>query len=136
MFQILLFGVSQGSILGPLLLNIFVNNSFRKRRTAPQFSDDNTIATFSNSVDDFITELHKESEKAIDWFRRNEMVVNPDKFQSIIISRLGKLKDTYKLQIDNHKIIRLFIRIIKLLDAIGVVLVSLLLTLNMFHTLF
>ena len=136
MFQILLFGVSQGSILGPLLLNIFVNNSFCKRRTAPQFSDDNTIATFSNSVDDFITELHKESEKAIDWFRRNEMVVNPDKFQSIIISRLGKLKDTYKLQIDNHKIIRLFIRIIKLLDAIGVVLVSLLLTLNMFHTLF
>ena len=38
----------------------------------------------SNSVDDWITDLEKESESAIDWFRSNEMVVNPDKFQSII----------------------------------------------------
>ena len=32
------------------------------------------------------------------------MVVNPDKFQSIIINRLGKLKDSYELLIDSHKI--------------------------------
>ena len=32
------------------------------------------------------------------------MVVNPDKFQSIIINRLGKLKNSYELLIDNHKI--------------------------------
>ena len=30
------------------------------------------------------------------------MVSNPDEFQSIIINRLGKLKDSYKIQIDNH----------------------------------
>ena len=32
------------------------------------------------------------------------MVVNPDKFQSIIISKLGKLKESYELLIDDHKI--------------------------------
>ena len=32
------------------------------------------------------------------------MVVNPDKFQSVIINRLGRLKDSYILLIDNHKI--------------------------------
>ena len=32
------------------------------------------------------------------------MVVNPNKFQSIIITGLGKLKDSYELLIDNHKI--------------------------------
>ena len=32
------------------------------------------------------------------------MVVNPDKFQSIIINRLGKLKNSYEILIDNHKI--------------------------------
>ena len=32
------------------------------------------------------------------------MVVNPDKFQSIIINRLRKLKNFYELLIDNHKI--------------------------------
>ena len=32
------------------------------------------------------------------------MVVNPDKFQSIIINRLGKLKNSNEILIDNHKI--------------------------------
>ena len=66
--------------------------------------DDNTTATFSNSVDDLITELQKESEKAKDWFRSNKMVINPNIFQSIILNRLGKLKYYYKLVVDNHEI--------------------------------
>ena len=56
--------------------------------------DDTTTATFSNSVDDLVTDLKKESENAIDWFHSNKMVVNPDKFQSIIIKKLGKLKNS------------------------------------------
>ena len=32
------------------------------------------------------------------------MVVNPGKFQPTIINRLGKLKDSHELLIDNHKI--------------------------------
>ena len=34
----------------------------------------------------------------------NETVVNLDKFQFIIINRLGKLKNSYELLIDKHKI--------------------------------
>ena len=76
---------------------------FMKDAKLLNFVDDNTIATFSNSVDDLITDLQKKSENAIDWFRSNEMVVNPDKFQSILINRLGKLKDPSAVLIDNHK---------------------------------
>ena len=65
--------------------------------------DDNIIATFSNSVDDIITELQKESEKAIYLFFSNEMEANPDKFKFVIINKLGKLKDSYELLIDNYK---------------------------------
>ena len=61
------------------------------------FTDDNTIATFLNSIDELITDLQKESENAIDSFRSNEMVINADKFQSIIINRLGNLKKNIKL---------------------------------------
>ena len=32
------------------------------------------------------------------------MVVGDNKFQLILINRFGKLKDSYKLQIDNHEI--------------------------------
>ena len=62
---------------------------------------DNTIVTFSNSVDDLITELQKEFEDT--WSCLNEIVVNLNKFQSIVINRLGKLKKSHKFFIDNHK---------------------------------
>ena len=55
-------------------------------------------------VDGLITKLQKESENAINWLRSNEMVVNPDKFQSTTINRLRKLKNSYEFLIDNHKI--------------------------------
>ena len=68
------------------------------------FMDGTTSATFSKNIDDLIADLQKEFENAIDWFRSNEMVVNLDKFQSIIINRLGKFKNSYELLIENRKV--------------------------------
>ena len=43
--------------------------------------------------------------KTLERFRSNGKVVNPDMCQSIIIIRLRKIKDSYELLIDNHKIV-------------------------------
>ena len=67
MFQILLSGVPQGSVLGLLLFNILMNGLFYfiKETQLLNFTDDITIGTFLNSVDDLITDLQKEYENAI-----------------------------------------------------------------------
>ena len=77
----------QGSIIDPILFNIFINNLFFRLSTADlhNFADGNTISVFSKDLQELIKKLGNISECVIKWFRNNCMVVNPGKFQSIII---------------------------------------------------
>ena len=69
-FQILLSGVPQGSILGPILFNIFINDLFLfiNEVELANFADDNAIYTSKKDVNEVLKVLEKESKSAIDWF--------------------------------------------------------------------
>ena len=105
-FQVLLSGVPQGSILGPILFNIFINYLLLNIENSElhNFADDNTISCSSKTLRDLITNLEIESNKATEWFKVNNIIVNPDKFQSIIIDRKGQTNNPTKLTIDGSEI--------------------------------
>ena len=68
------------------------------------FADDNTISSEHVSIDKLLQTLEKESIAATDWFKENEMIVNPDKFQAIIIKRNSNMEDQFTLNIDGNQV--------------------------------
>ena len=79
----------QDSVLGLVLFNIFLNDllAVLKKSQLCNFADNNTISTEANSEDDIFKILKEESESAVQWFRENKMIVNPDKFQAIVLQK-------------------------------------------------
>ena len=68
------------------------------------FSDDNTISAAENTVEKPISALEQDSQAAIDWFKINEIILNPDKFQVIVVKKNSRKKDSYALNINNQTI--------------------------------
>ena len=67
-------------------------------------ADDNTLAAFSNTVPNLIRIFEKESNVAIDWLERNQMIANPDKFHAILVTKGRDGTTGVKLMIQGKQI--------------------------------
>ena len=55
--------------------------------TAHNFADEHTLACYSKTIQELVGFLESECEVALNWFNENKMIVNPGKFQAIIIDK-------------------------------------------------
>ena len=80
-------GIPQGSILGPLLFNLFINDIFLVISNTEfcNFADDNTIYTYGFNLGNIFRKLQNDLQNILLWLENNSLKANPVKFQFMIL---------------------------------------------------
>ena len=66
------------------------------------FADDNTKTSSSGTLSQLIIDWQSEANKATDWFKMNNTIVNPENLQAAIIDKKGQNNPT-EINIDGKK---------------------------------
>ena len=93
--------VPQGSILGPILLNIFINGLFYfvDGENLHNSADDNKLSDQADCIGKSVENL-----QYLDWMDQNNMIASPSKFHAILLSKNCTLTDRIPIKIRENLI--------------------------------
>ena len=104
-------GVPQGSVLGPILFLIYMNDIANSSRLVKflLFADDTTVYQSDKSLENLINTMNNECDKLAKWLAINRLTLNTKKTKYILFSsshKLNKLRNTTlaTIQINNSPI--------------------------------
>ena len=101
-------GVPQGSILGPILFLLYINDILNTSMLFKfiLFADDTNLIFSEKSLTSLMQNVNTELHKISVWFKTNKLVLNPNKTKFIIFTSTHKrvTSDSIKLYIDGLEI--------------------------------
>ena len=93
-------GVPQGSILGPLLFLLYINDlPSASNLKCVTFADDTNLLIKGKNLEKMAAELNGELENISDYFKANQLKLNPKKTKAVIFRRKSLPLNHEKIQI-------------------------------------
>ena len=91
--------IPQGSILGPLLFNLFIIDLFLFVETTNicNLAVDNTLYRCDSDLEIVLEELQHDMKNLLNWFKINSMKPNPKTFQFMILGKASRLPVILKI---------------------------------------
>ena len=102
-------GVPQGSILGPILFLLFINDltQFSGLSHCNLFADDALFYVHGRDIESINSKLQNSIESIADWYKRNKLSLNVKKSNVMIIHRKKNVQDTIDVTINQNKLMQI-----------------------------
>lgn len=99
-------GVPQGSVLGPMLFSIYINDFDNCHESfSVRFADDTSILLSGSNINELQHKANREVEQIANWLSSNKLALNANKTTYIIISNI-KQEVNINIRINNTEIKR------------------------------